>query len=45
MLVYVISNDGKPLMPTKRYGKIRRLLKKRASKSFEALSIYSSITI
>ena len=27
MLVYVISNDGKPLMPTKRYGKIRRLLK------------------
>lgn len=27
MLVYVISNDGNPLMPTKRYGKIRRLLK------------------
>lgn len=27
MLVYVISNDGKPLMPTKRCGKIRRLLK------------------
>ena len=27
MLVYVISNNGQPLMPTKRYGKIRRLLK------------------
>ena len=27
MLVYVISNNGQPLMPTTRYGKIRRLLK------------------
>ncbi len=27
MLVYVINNDGQPLMPTRRCGKIRRLLK------------------
>ncbi|UMZ73740.1 RRXRR domain-containing protein [Natranaerofaba carboxydovora] len=26
-MVYVISKDGKPLMPTERYGKVRRLLK------------------
>ena len=32
MLVYVISNDGKPLMPTNRYGKIRRLLKNKQAK-------------
>ena len=27
MLVYVISQSGKPLMPTRRCGKVRRLLK------------------
>ena len=32
MLVYVSSNDGKPLMPTNRYGKIRRLLKNKQAK-------------
>lgn len=26
-MVYVVSKSGKPLMPTKRYGKVRRLLK------------------
>ena len=26
-LVYVLSVDGKPLMPTERHGKVRRLLK------------------
>lgn len=26
-MVYVISKDGQPLMPTERYGKVRRLLK------------------
>ena len=26
-MVYVISKDGHPLMPTKRYGKVRRMLK------------------
>ena len=25
--VYVLSSDGKPLMPTTRYGKVRRMLK------------------
>ncbi|MCL5033326.1 MAG: RRXRR domain-containing protein [Thermotogae bacterium] len=26
-MVYVISKSGKVLMPTKRYGKVRRMLK------------------
>ncbi|MDR1539144.1 MAG: RRXRR domain-containing protein, partial [Clostridiales bacterium] len=26
-MVYVLSKNGKPLMPTKRHGKVRRLLK------------------
>lgn len=32
MFVYVISNDGQPLMPTQRFGKIRRLLKNKQAK-------------
>jgi len=31
-MVYVLSVDGKPLMPTKRYGKVRRLLKQHLAK-------------
>jgi len=31
-MVYVISKNGKPLMPTKRYGKVRRLLKQKLAK-------------
>lgn len=27
MFVYVLNQDGKPLMPTKRFGKVRRLLR------------------
>lgn len=27
-MVYVLNNDGQPLMPTNRHGKVRRLLKK-----------------
>ena len=26
-MVYVLNNDGQPLMPTERHGKVRRLLK------------------
>lgn len=32
MFVYVISKDGQPLMPTKRFGKVRRLLKSNKAK-------------
>lgn len=32
MFVYVLSKDGKPLMPTKRLGKVRHLLKDRKAK-------------
>lgn len=32
MLVYVVSINGQPLMPTTRYGKIRRLLKNKQAK-------------
>ncbi|WP_249031052.1 RRXRR domain-containing protein [Thermosipho africanus] len=31
-MVYVISKDGKTLMPTKRHGKVRRLLKQGLAK-------------
>jgi len=31
-MVYVISKEGKPLMPTKRHGKVRRWLKDRKAK-------------
>ena len=30
-MVYVISKNGKPLMPTERHGKIRILLKEKKS--------------
>ena len=32
MFVYVISKDGQPLMPTSRFGKIRRLLRDKKAK-------------
>ena len=32
MFVYVISKDGQPLMPTSRFGKVRRLLKNKKAK-------------
>jgi len=32
VMVYVISKDGIPLMPTKRYGKVRRLLKQKLAR-------------
>ncbi|MGB4754576.1 MAG: RRXRR domain-containing protein [Fervidobacterium sp.] len=31
-MVYVLSVEGKPLMPTKRHGKVRRLLKQHLAK-------------
>ena len=33
MFVYVISKDGQPLMPTSRFGKVRRLLKNKKAKA------------
>ena len=32
MYVYVISKDGQPLMPTARFGKVRRLLNSKKAK-------------
>ena len=32
MFVYIISKDGQPLMPTTRFGKVRRLLKNKKAK-------------
>ena len=32
MFVYVLSKDGQPLMPTTRFGKVRRLLKEKKAK-------------
>ena len=30
-MVYVLSKDGKPLMPTNRHGKVKHLLKDKKS--------------
>ena len=32
-MVYVLDINGKPLMPTERHGKVRRLLKERKAKA------------
>lgn len=32
MFVYVVNQDGKPLMPTKRFGKVRRFLRDEMAK-------------
>ncbi len=31
-MVYVLSKDGQPLMPTKRYGKVKHLLRSQRAK-------------
>jgi len=36
IMVYVLSKDGKPLMPTKRYGKVRRMLNDGKAKVIKA---------
>ena len=33
MFVYVLDKNGQPLMPTRRFGKVRRLLRDKKSKS------------
>ena len=35
-MVFVLSIEGKPLMPTKRHGKVRRLLKQGLAKVVKA---------
>ena len=37
--VYVLDVDGKPLMPTCRYGKVRRMLKSGQAKAVDSLLI------
>ena len=32
MFVYVLNKNGEPLMPTKRFGKVRRMLKNKQAK-------------
>lgn len=32
MVVYVLDKDGQPLMPTSRFGKVRRLLRDKKAK-------------
>lgn len=32
MLVYILKQNGQPLMPTSRFGKVRRLLKENKAK-------------
>ncbi len=35
-MVYVLSKEGKPLMPTERYGKVRRMLRDGRAKVVKA---------
>ena len=49
-MVYVISKDGQPLMPTERYGKVRRLLRDKKAKvvrrcPFTIQLLYDTTTI
>ncbi|MGF6375049.1 hypothetical protein M2140_000083 [Clostridiales Family XIII bacterium PM5-7] len=49
-MVYIISKDGEPLMPTKRQGKVRRLLKNKKAKvisrcPFTIQLLYETTTI
>ena len=40
-MVYVIFQNGQPLMPTENHAKVRVLLKtKKAGKSYQTLSVY-----
>ena len=32
MFVYVLDKDGQPLMPTQRFGKVRRMLRDKKQK-------------
>jgi hypothetical protein len=35
-MVYVLSKEGKPLMPTERHGKVRRMLKEGKARVIKA---------
>ena len=43
--VFVVSKSGKPLMPTKRLGKVRRLLKSGKAKVFKIVHVYDSVVV
>ena len=44
-MVYVLSKDGQPLMPTDRHGKVRHLLKEgKAVRQFGACNIVGRTT-
>lgn len=42
--VYVLDVDGKPLMPTCRFGKVRRMLKSRQAKAVDTLPFTIQLT-
>ena len=41
MFVYVLDKDGQPLMPTKRFGKVRRLLRDKKQKYLNVVHLQS----
>lgn len=44
-MVYVQDIDGKPMMPTTRHGKVRRLLKDKKGSRCEPMSVYHPINV
>lgn len=44
-MVYVQDIDGKPLMPTTRHGKVRRLLKEKKGSCCQLMSVYHQINV
>lgn len=44
-MVYVQDINGKPMMPTTRYGKVRRLLKDKKAVDGKLMSVYHQINV
>ena len=44
-MVYVQDINGKPMMPTTRYGKVRRLLKENKAVDGKPMSVYHQINV
>ena len=44
-MVYVQDINGKPMMPTTRHGKVRRLLKENKAVDGKPMSVYHQINV
>lgn len=44
-MVYVLSKDSKPLMPTENHAKVRILLKTKKSRGSQEVSVYNKTSV